>query len=143
MTDKEKKQVRILRECGHTFGKIAQILHISRDAAKGYCQRHQVEVPGDDFEASSTYKLCPNCKELFVASGRQKQSRQFCSDKCRGEYWQKEYYPEAYLAKFEDYYKTLHEGLDFSEDLRDELDGTEEIHLCSRNKTILNEVKEE
>lgn len=40
MDDRQRQQIRELREEGYGYGRIAQILEISENTIKTYCRRH-------------------------------------------------------------------------------------------------------
>lgn len=77
MTDVTKNQIRELREKGYGYKKIASELGITASAV-----RHQlVQIENE--------QLCGKCKMCGVPikSIKGKKSKQFCSDKCRMQWW--------------------------------------------------------
>lgn len=83
MTDKEKLQIKKLREKGVGYKKIAAMTGIKINSIKTYCRRHckEVELPKPKAEG-----LCPNCgKEVIKIANRK--PRRFCCDDCRKIYW--------------------------------------------------------
>ena len=44
MDDRQRQQIRELREEGYGYGRIAQILEISENTIKTYCRRHGLGV---------------------------------------------------------------------------------------------------
>ena len=135
MTKKEKTQVELLRTSGYTYGEIANILQLARSTVSNHCIRHSIEPAGSIAERKE-YKLCPNCKELFIPSRRQKGYQQFCSGNCRGKYWYKK---KCEKQAREATATTLQNGLDFLGKKSDEWDGDKasgpKSHSLATNET--------
>ncbi len=85
MTDEQIKRITELREQGVGYGKIAQILDISLNTVKSFCQRNN--LGGMRFPtANADIHFCKFCgKEVPQTSGRK--LKKYCDDKCRLAYW--------------------------------------------------------
>lgn len=75
MTEQEKQEIVKLRSVGFGYGKISQILNISKSTISSFCK---------SLDTKSSYCLMCNSKLKQTKGHRQ---RKFCSDKCRLEYW--------------------------------------------------------
>lgn len=83
MDDRQRQQIRELREEGYGYGRIAQVLGISENTIKTYCRRHGLAGIANNlaFSGGKT-QCCPCCgKALVQLPGRK--PKKFCSDKCR------------------------------------------------------------
>ncbi len=80
MTEYEKRQITNMREKNMPFSTIADSLSLSINTVKSYCQRYGITPykPGKCKNCGTDIVLRKNCKP-----------RQFCSDKCRTEWWSK------------------------------------------------------
>jgi len=77
MTAQQLSTLMMMRDSGAGYLKIAQVLGVSKDTVKKYCQRHDLKnVTG------AKASLCPICgsKLVFVTG---KKAKRFCSDRCR------------------------------------------------------------
>ncbi len=85
MTDEQIKRITELREQGIGYGKISQILDISQNTVKSFCQRNN--LGGMRFPAADAdIHVCKFCgKEVHQNPGRKE--KKFCDDKCRMAYW--------------------------------------------------------
>ena len=120
MTDKEKTQIELLRTSGYSYGQIAELLNLPKSSVSNYCLNNKIKKP-DPPGIRPLYRCCLRCRKLFVLTSRHQ--RQFCSDKCRAEYWKKEKATEKAVKEAEEKHMTLKEVLDFLPEERDELDG--------------------
>ena len=85
MTSAEKKLIDQYRRQGMGSTEIAGKLNLSVNTVKSYCRRNLIEQATND-GAEAPSGLCKQCGKLL--SGRQdKRGRQFCSDKCRYQWW--------------------------------------------------------
>ena len=134
MTDEEKSQIRILRSEGYSYGRIAKMIGIKRDTVSSYCLRNQIKAPykencpGDPTE----YRLCSYCHQLFPA--KISKSQQFCSTKCRNDYWSRERHEAKMLEQKWDSLMTLQKELDFLGEQSDEWLDDEVKHLCRKKE---------
>ena len=91
MTERQKSDIRLLRERGKKYGEVAETLGLSLAAVKKFCQRNgltdeklgrqqaQAALPAD---ADDDGKHCRNCGGE-LPKGR----RAFCSEACRSAWW--------------------------------------------------------
>lgn len=87
MTKEQKNQIDVMRKDGRSYNYIADILGLSKNTVKSYCQRHKENgiAPAPDCMPSSD-NFCRCCgKKLQVIPGRK--PRKFCSDECRVTWW--------------------------------------------------------
>ena len=75
MTKHEKIKIKQLRDEGLGYGKIAEILNLSKSTVGSYCKSLE--------EESSVCLMC--CGKLKQTKGHRQ--KKFCSDKCRFSYW--------------------------------------------------------
>jgi hypothetical protein len=87
MDDRQRQQIRELREEGYGYGRIAQILEISENTIKTYCRRHGLGGVATNLASSEGKRqYCPCCKSVMeLIPGRK--PKKFCSDKCRMKWW--------------------------------------------------------
>ncbi len=90
MTEKQKIQIKNLRDEGYGYIKISQTLGISVNTVKSFCRRKN--LTGITVREVSITPLadgnhfCRNCgKEVEQSPGRKQ--KKFCSDKCRMQWW--------------------------------------------------------
>ncbi len=85
MTDEQIKRITELREQGVGYGKISQILDISLNTVKSFCQRNNLggmRIP----TVNADIHICKYCgKEVPQTPGRK--LKKYCDDKCRLAYW--------------------------------------------------------
>lgn len=87
MNDFERKQVKKLRECGRSYGWIANELGISKDTVKSYCRRNGLEgYAKKKMEEIDDLKYCKNCGAVVIQNPGRKEKK-FCSDACRMKWW--------------------------------------------------------
>ena len=138
MTKQEKGQIELLRTSGYSYGEIARMLNKQKSTVSNYCLRNHIESPGQKLK---NYRLCPVCKNLFIAERRQDKS--FCSNTCRSKYW-REIYKERELEQEKLANElALQKELDLFREKSDEWISVRETILCIRNKQIINQEKEE
>ena len=75
MTNQEKNKIKQFRAQGLGYGKIAEILNISKSTVSSFCKSMDRE---DTF--------CLQCSSKLKQSKGHRQ-KTFCCDKCRMEYW--------------------------------------------------------
>ena len=84
MNINQKKQIKMLREAGHSYGSIARLLHLNENAVKTHCRRNGLN--GFRAISDSSEDYCENCgMEIIQMPGRKK--KRFCSSFCRTSWW--------------------------------------------------------
>lgn len=87
MDDRQRQQIRELREEGYGYGRIAQALGINENTIKTYCRRHGLAGMANNPASSVGEKqCCPCCKKVLVQLPGRK-PKKYCSDKCRMKWW--------------------------------------------------------
>ena len=84
MTNLQKSEISRLRKAGVGYKRIADVLGLSKDTVKSYCQRNDLGGVADAYELQQL-GLCGYCKRPLGES-RQKTKR-FCSKACRMAWW--------------------------------------------------------
>ena len=93
MTNNEKEKIKILREKGYSYFKIAVALDISENTIKAFCRRNNlggvraIRV-NPKIEGNIKCKQCEKELEQREKGARKK----FCSDKCRRQWWKEHDY---------------------------------------------------
>ena len=59
MNINQKKQIKMLREAGHSYGSIARLLHLNENAVKTHCRRNGLN--GFRAISDSSEDYCENC----------------------------------------------------------------------------------
>ena len=84
MTDKEKQQIKALRESGESYAQISKMMDLPINSIKTYCRRNN--LTSIDVEREDKTSTCLECgKSIEQNPGRKK--KKFCSDKCRMLWW--------------------------------------------------------
>ena len=84
MTDKEKQQIKALRESGESYAQISKMMDLPINSIKTYCRRNN--LTSIDVEKEDKTSTCVECgKPIEQTPGRKK--KKFCSDKCRNQRW--------------------------------------------------------
>ena len=84
MTDKEKQQIKALRESGESYAQISKMMDLPINSIKTYCRRNN--LTSIDVEREDKTSTCLECgKPIEQNPGRKK--KKFCSDKCRMLWW--------------------------------------------------------
>jgi len=82
MTRLQKSEIAHLRGDGVSYNKIAEVLGVSKDTVKSYCQRNGLGAvngkPGNG-------GLCRQCGQPLGSSALK--TKRFCCDACRMEWW--------------------------------------------------------
>lgn len=89
----QKAQIRILREKGTGYSKIAQSLGLSENTVKSYCKRNNLGgVAASSSQKNAIGTGC--CKNCGIPLSQQKgtKPKKFCSDKCRAVWWNSHLY---------------------------------------------------
>lgn len=84
MTDEQRMQIIILREEGNGYKKIAQVMGLSENTIKSFCQRRK--IGGVAVQEAPTDDVCQCCGKIVVQNPGRKQKK-FCSDRCRMKWW--------------------------------------------------------
>lgn len=84
MTDEQKMQITSLREEGNGYKKIAQILGVSTNTVKSFCQRKNIS--GAAVPVTGSESQCQCCGKAIKQIHGRKQKK-FCSDQCRMKWW--------------------------------------------------------
>lgn len=95
MTEEQKYQIRVMRNQGQGYKKIAANLCLSRDVVRGYCKRNGINGFGADLAEQhnlnlineKTYVYCLQCDSKLVQSKRGKKKK-YCSIDCKRD-WEK------------------------------------------------------
>lgn len=82
MTSEQKEIITQMRSEGQGFGRIAQVLGLSRDTIKSFCRRHDVVAK----IAPEKKGCCPQCGRPVECKEHTK-PRRFCSSLCRQAWW--------------------------------------------------------
>ena len=137
MTENEKAQITVLRCAGYSYGEISALIGTTRSAVSNYCLRQQIVPPNHKIKE---YKLCPNCEQLFFPSGRQRNNKQFCSEKCRKDHWRREQHDHLALEDEAYNHQALQEELNQLPKEPDENENNTTIYYINLN-TKENHVK--
>lgn len=87
MDDRQRQQIRELREEGYGYRRIAQELGISENTIKTYCRRHGLGgVAKNQVSTDGKEKYCLNCRKVLEQMPGRK-PKKFCSDRCRMRWW--------------------------------------------------------
>lgn len=87
MDDRQRQQIRELRDEGYGYGRIAQTLGISENTIKTYCRRHGLAgVAEGNLSLDGKKHFCLNCGNVILQYIGRKEKR-FCSDRCRMKWW--------------------------------------------------------
>ena len=85
MTSEQKRLIDQYRRQGMGSTEIAEKLSLSVNTVKSYCRRNTVlTAAADDGAAPSS--ICKQCGRL-MAGGQDRRGKQFCSDRCRYQWW--------------------------------------------------------
>lgn len=138
MNTEEKEQVRVLRTSGYSYKKIAEIMNMKRSTVVAFCLRNDIRAP-DEVEMNKIlklpgYRICRECKGLFLADN--KASQEFCSSRCRDKYWEREREEKLQKELETERKRTLQKELDFLEEESDEWCGDKATMLCCRKESI-------
>lgn len=93
MTNNEKEKIKVLREKGYSYSKIAVTLDISENTVKAFCRRNNLggvraSRVNPKIEGNIKCKQCERELEQREKGARKK----FCSDKCRRQWWKEHDY---------------------------------------------------
>ena len=89
MNDFERDQIKKLRECGYSYGCIANELGLPKDTVKSHCRRHGLDGVAKVNSKGISRKeilLCKTCGIAVIQTPGRK-AKKFCSDRCRMKWW--------------------------------------------------------
>ncbi len=91
MTDYERQQIYELRMKGLGYKAIGNILGLTRDSVRSFCQRNNLDGNGKvvslNIEVMKEEKLlCLHCGKLLKVKEKGR-PRKYCSDECRRTWW--------------------------------------------------------
>lgn len=103
MDKKIQDKIAQLRLKGLGYKAIAAKLGLSRDTVRHYCRKNNLTGYADAVKLNHEEMLeggtiCPNCSSVLKQPERGKK-RRFCSDKCRSEWWSKNYEQHNFSEK--------------------------------------------
>lgn len=95
MDARKREQIIQLRTHGMGYKSIASKLGLSRDAVRYFCQKNNITGKPDiaklNYETmQQNDEICCNCGGAMKQSERGRKKK-FCSDKCRSDWWNKNY----------------------------------------------------
>ena len=82
MTDEERKHIEDLRSQGIGYKKISEMLGLSVNTVKSFCNRKRLGGP----TVQQDQHICPCCGKPVEQTAHRKQKK-FCSDQCRMKWW--------------------------------------------------------
>ena len=86
MTDKQKLQIKALRQSGMSYTEISKMMDLSINSIKTYCRRHDLGGAAAYTAEERKTIPCLNCgKPVLQNPGRKE--KKFCSDRCRMLWW--------------------------------------------------------
>ena len=84
MTDEQRVQIINLREAGNGYKKIGQLLDLSENTVKSFCQRRN--LGGVVVQTTADVSVCKCCGKAVPQTAGRKEKK-FCSDRCRMKWW--------------------------------------------------------
>lgn len=84
MTEEQRMHIISLREEGNGYKKISQVLGLSENTVKSFCQRRKIDRATVSATVNEHKCLC--CGKTVKQTPGRKQKK-FCSDKCRMKWW--------------------------------------------------------
>ena len=84
MTDEQRVQIINLREAGNGYKKIGQLLDLSENTVKSFCQRRN--LGGVVVQTAAGVSVCKCCGKAVPQTAGRKEKK-FCSDRCRMKWW--------------------------------------------------------
>lgn len=93
MTNNEKEKIKVLREKGYSYSKIAGVLDRSENTIKAFCRRNNLGgVKASRVTAKNEKSVkCKQCEKELEQSEKGTRKK-FCSDKCRRQWWKEHDY---------------------------------------------------
>lgn len=87
MTKEQMMQVILLREKGNSYSQISDVLGISKNTIKSYCQRHSISVnPAASSSTLMGRDFCRECGKQLPKIEKRK-PKKFCCSECRVKWW--------------------------------------------------------
>lgn len=123
MNQRQKEAIQQLRREGQSYNKISDILGISVNTIKSYCQRNKLGGVTLPLADSVIGRLCKKCAAPLKQT-QGKKMKQYCSDQCRMAWWNA--HPESITHKSVRRFTCQHCGRIF------EAYGTKVRKYCSR-----------
>ena len=93
MTEKQKSEIVRMRQSGTAYKVISELLGISINTVKSYCNRHSIKKV--EF-VNPNEGTCLNCGKAIIQREKVKK-RKFCCASCRTDWWNS--HPEAVNRK--------------------------------------------
>ena len=84
MTDEQKEQIKVLRQRGMGYIRVAQALGISENTIKSFCRRNK--LTGQVKQEKLAEHFCFYCGTAVTQNPGRKEKK-FCSNKCRMKWW--------------------------------------------------------
>lgn len=84
MKEMVKKQIRIMRGRGMSFGQIGTSLNLPTSTIKSYCRRANVAAGSNDVKEGMGRCLCCG---IEVPQDPKRKEKKFCSNTCRMAWW--------------------------------------------------------
>ena len=84
MTDKQKEQIKALRQRGMGYIRVAQALGISENTIKSFCRRNK--LTGEVKQEKLAAHFCFYCGATVTQTPHRKEKK-FCSNTCRMKWW--------------------------------------------------------
>ena len=84
LTDEQRVQIINLREAGNGYKKIGQLLDLSENTVKSFCQRRN--LGGVVVQTAAGVSVCKCCGKAVPQTAGRKEKK-FCSDRCRMKWW--------------------------------------------------------
>lgn len=88
MTENQKKLIKIYREKGMSYKEIADALLVSINTIKTFCKRNGLGgVRATGISGAEVMVTACKCCGKPVTQNQGRKQKQFCSDKCRNQWW--------------------------------------------------------
>ena len=127
MNNELKQQIEFLRFKGYSYSRIATLLGLKRSSVSSYCLRNHIVKP-EFCVANEEYGVCHKCGRIFLIGKGNVQ--EFCSDKCRTDYWKDQKRIQKLLDEEAENRQKLQNELDFLLKQSDEWCGDKALQLC-------------
>ena len=103
MNTNDKNNISKMRNCGCSYKQIADTLELKECTVKKHCLRHGIKLPAGmepQRQPRDKWRVCPYCHEAYIVNPENE--KQFCSDKCRANYWKAKRREEEAMKKQEE-----------------------------------------
>ena len=96
ITERQKEMIRILRNLGHGYKRIAKEMNLKLHTVRDYCRYHHLtgnarlqvnKMIKHNQNSNLVSKYCQYCGRRIKQNTFQGRRKKFCSDKCRYAYW--------------------------------------------------------